>query len=248
MIKQRTLKNVIRATGVGIHSGEKVFMTLRPAAPDTGIVFRRTDLSPPVELFARAENVGDTSMSTTLTNGSVRVATIEHLLSAMAGLGIDNAYIDLTAPEVPIMDGSAGPYVFLIQSAGIEEQNAAKRFVRIKKPILVEDGDNLAGYGSLYHNQTYWNRHVAEIRILVSSPYRNHGIGKKLARELTQLAKERRLAKVIAYMTVDNLSARRVLEDMGFRPEAILADWVKTRDERTHDLLIMSTSLNELMS
>lgn len=114
--------------------------------------------------------------------------------------------------------------------------------------ILVEDGDNLAGYGSLYHNQTYWNRHVAEIRILVSSPYRNHGIGKKLARELTQLAKERRLAKVIAYMTVDNLSARHVLEDMGFRPEAILADWVKTRDERTHDLLIMSTSLNELLS
>lgn len=146
MIKQRTLKNVIRATGVGIHSGEKVFMTLRPAAPDTGIVFRRTDLSPPVELFARAENVGDTSMSTTLTNGSVRVATIEHLLSAMAGLGIDNAYIDLTAPEVPIMDGSAGPYVFLIQSAGIEEQNAAKRFVRIKKPILVEDGDKWARF------------------------------------------------------------------------------------------------------
>ncbi|MFW5696770.1 MAG: N-acetyltransferase family protein [Phototrophicaceae bacterium] len=114
--------------------------------------------------------------------------------------------------------------------------------------ILVEDGDNLVGYGSLYHNRVYWNRHVAEVRILVSSPYRNHGIGKKLARELTQLAKERRLAKVIAYMTVDNLSARHVMEDMGFRPEAILADWVKTRDERTHDLLIMSTSLNELLS
>lgn len=114
--------------------------------------------------------------------------------------------------------------------------------------ILVEDGGNMAGYGTLYYNHVYWNRHLAEVRILVSSPYRNHGIGKKLARELTQLAKERRLAKVIAYMTVDNLSARHVMEGMGFRPEAILADWVKTRDERTHDLLIMSTSLNELLS
>jgi UDP-3-O-[3-hydroxymyristoyl] N-acetylglucosamine deacetylase len=146
MIKQRTLKNVIRATGVGIHSGQKVFMTLRPAAPDTGIVFRRVDFAQPVEIVARAEHVGDTSLSTTLTRGSVRIMTVEHLLSAMAGLGIDNAYVDLSAPEVPIMDGSAGPYVFLIQSAGIEEQNAAKRFIRIKKPIRVEDGDKWARF------------------------------------------------------------------------------------------------------
>jgi UDP-3-O-[3-hydroxymyristoyl] N-acetylglucosamine deacetylase len=146
MIKQRTLKNVIRATGVGIHSGEKVFMTLRPAAPDSGIVFRRVDFAQPIEIHARAENVGDTSLSTTLTKGDVRIMTVEHLLSAMAGLGIDNAYVDLSAPEVPIMDGSAGPYVFLIQSAGIEEQNAAKRFIRIKKPIRVEEGDKWARF------------------------------------------------------------------------------------------------------
>jgi UDP-3-O-[3-hydroxymyristoyl] N-acetylglucosamine deacetylase len=146
MIKQRTLKNVIRATGVGIHSGEKVFLTLRPAAPDSGIIFRRVDFAQPIEILARAEHVGDTSLSTTLTKGDVRIMTVEHLLSALAGLGIDNAYVDLSAPEVPIMDGSAGPYVFLIQSAGIEEQNAAKRFIRIKKPIRVEDGDKWARF------------------------------------------------------------------------------------------------------
>ncbi|BBD80953.1 UDP-3-O-acyl-N-acetylglucosamine deacetylase [Aerosticca soli] len=146
MIKQRTLKNVIRATGVGLHTGDKVYMTLRPAAPNTGIVFRRVDLTPPVELKARPDNVGDTRLSTTLVNGDVRVATVEHLLSAMAGLGIDNAYVDLSAPEVPIMDGSAGPFVFLLQSAGIEEQNAAKRFIRIKKPVKVQDGDKWARF------------------------------------------------------------------------------------------------------
>ena len=146
MIRQRTLKNVIRATGVGIHTGEKVYMTLRPAAVNTGIVFRRVDLPHPVELRACAEQVGDTSLSTTLVRDGVRVATVEHLLSAMAGLGIDNAYVDLSAPEVPIMDGSAGPFVFLIQSAGIEEQEAAKRFIRIKKSVTVRDGDKWARF------------------------------------------------------------------------------------------------------
>ncbi len=141
MIKQRTLKNVIRATGVGLHTGEKVYLTLRPAAADTGIIFRRIDLSEPVEIPAIPENVGDTTLSTTLIKDGVRVSTVEHLLSALAGLGIDNAYIDLNAAEVPIMDGSAGPFVFLIQSAGIQEQNAPKRFIRIKKTVVVEDGD-----------------------------------------------------------------------------------------------------------
>jgi len=141
VIKQRTLKNVIRATGVGLHTGEKVYLTLRPAAVETGIVFRRVDLDPPVEIEAKAQNVGDTTLSTTLCNGEVRVSTVEHLLSALAGMGIDNAYIDLNAAEVPIMDGSAGPFVFLIQSAGIAEQNAAKKFIRIKRNITVEDGD-----------------------------------------------------------------------------------------------------------
>src|SRR5487761_2742375 len=146
MIRQRTLKNVIRATGVGLHTGEKVYMTLRPAAVDTGIVFRRVDLDQPVEIRSCCENVGDTRLSTTLVKGDVRIATIEHLLSAIAGLGIDNAYVDLSAPEVPIMDGSAGPFVFLLQSAGIEEQAAPKRFVRIKKPIIVRDGDKWARF------------------------------------------------------------------------------------------------------
>jgi len=141
MIRQRTLKNVIRATGVGLHTGEKVYLTLRPAPVDTGVVFRRIDLEPPVELRANAENVGDTTLSSTLVDGDIRISTVEHLLSAMAGLGIDNAYVDLSAAEVPIMDGSAGPFVFLIQSAGIVEQEAPKRFIRIKKPVRVEEDD-----------------------------------------------------------------------------------------------------------
>ena len=145
MIRQRTLSNVIRATGVGLHSGEKVYLTLRPAAPNSGIVFRRIDLAEPVEIPARVENVGETHLCTTLVSkGGIRVSTVEHLLSAMAGLGIDNAYVDLSAAEVPIMDGSAGPLVFLLQSAGIEEQSAPKRFLRIRRKVRVEDGDKWA--------------------------------------------------------------------------------------------------------
>src|SRR5690554_4235704 len=141
MLKQRTLKNVIRATGVGLHTGEKVYLTLRPAPADTGIVFVRTDLEPRVEIPARAELVGDTTLSTNLILDGVRVSTVEHLMSAMSGLGVDNAYVEISAPEVPIMDGSAGPFVFLIQSAGLEEQDALKRFLRVLKPIRLEDGD-----------------------------------------------------------------------------------------------------------
>ena len=144
MIKQRTLKNVIRATGVGLHTGKKVYLTLRPAAAGTGIVFRRTDLDPPVSIPACPENVGDTKLSTTLVKGDVRISTVEHLLSALAGFGVDNACIDLSADEVPIMDGSAGPFVFLIQSAGIEEQNFPKRFLRITRTVRVEDDDKWA--------------------------------------------------------------------------------------------------------
>jgi UDP-3-O-[3-hydroxymyristoyl] N-acetylglucosamine deacetylase len=141
MLKQRTFKNIIRATGVGLHTGQKVYLTLRPAPVNTGIIFVRTDLATREEIPAKAHFVGDTTLSTTLIKGDVRVATIEHLMSAMSGLGIDNAYIEVSAPEVPIMDGSAGPFVFLIQSAGIEEQDAAKQFIRILKPIYLEDGD-----------------------------------------------------------------------------------------------------------
>ena len=146
MIKQRTLKNAIRATGVGLHTGQKVYLTLLPAPVDSGIVFRRVDLDPVVEIQAKAENVGDTMLSTTLMNGETRVSTVEHLLSAMAGMGIDNAIIEVSAAEVPIMDGSAGPFVFLIQSAGIQEQAAPKKFIRIKKPVVVEEGDKIARF------------------------------------------------------------------------------------------------------
>jgi len=132
---------MIRATGVGLHTGEKVYLTLRPAAPNTGIVFRRIDLPHPVEIKAEPYAVGDTRLSSCLEKGGVRVSTVEHLMSAFAGLGVDNAYVDITAPEVPIMDGSAGPFVFLLQSAGIEEQSAAKQFIRILKPVEVKEGD-----------------------------------------------------------------------------------------------------------
>ncbi len=146
MIRQRTLKNSIRATGVGLHTGEKVYLTLRPAAPNTGIIFRRVDLAEPVEIRAHPENVGDTKLSTCLIQDGVRVSTVEHVLSAMAGLGIDNAYVDLSAPEVPIMDGSAGPFVFLIRSAGIQEQEARKTFIRIKRPVRVEEDDKWVAF------------------------------------------------------------------------------------------------------
>jgi UDP-3-O-[3-hydroxymyristoyl] N-acetylglucosamine deacetylase len=146
MLKQRTLKNSIRATGVGLHTGKKVLMVLRPAPANAGISFVRTDLDTPVEVRAYAENVTETTLGTTLSQGDVKVSTVEHLMSAFAGLGIDNAVVELSSGEVPIMDGSAGPFVFLLQSAGIEEQNAPKRFVRILESVKVEDGDKWARF------------------------------------------------------------------------------------------------------
>jgi UDP-3-O-[3-hydroxymyristoyl] N-acetylglucosamine deacetylase len=144
VIRQRTLQNVIRATGVGIHSGRKASLALRPAPVNTGIVFRRVDLDPVVEIPAHATHVGDTRFCTTLTRDDVRIGTVEHLMSALAGLGIDNAYIDVNAPEIPIMDGSAGPFVFLLQSAGIAEQKAAKRFLRVTRRVALEIDDKWA--------------------------------------------------------------------------------------------------------
>lgn len=146
MAQQRTLQNTIRATGVGLHSGEKVYLTLRPAPVDTGIVFRRVDLQPVVEIAARADYVSETVLCTGLSHDGGKAMTVEHLMSALAGLGVDNIYIDLSAPEVPIMDGSSGPFVFLLQSAGIVEQNAPKRFIRILKPVEVRDGDKTARF------------------------------------------------------------------------------------------------------
>ncbi len=144
MIRQRTLKSLTRATGVGLHTGKKIRMVLRPAQPDTGIVFRRIDLEPVADLRANAESVGETRLSSCLVKGEARVYTVEHLMSALSGLGIDNVFVDLDGPEVPIMDGSAAPFAFLIQAAGIEEQAAPKRFIRIKKRVEVADGDKWA--------------------------------------------------------------------------------------------------------
>lgn len=140
-MKQRTLKEAVRATGIGLHGGEKVYMTLRPAPANSGIVFRRLDLPEPIDIPANALNVTETMLGTTLEHRNAKVGTVEHLLAAMAGLGIDNAFVELTAAEVPIMDGSAAPFVFLLQTAGIEEQNAPKRFIRVLKRIEVTDGD-----------------------------------------------------------------------------------------------------------
>ena len=144
MLKQRTLQESIKSTGVGLHSGNKVMMMLSPAPADTGIVFRRTDLSPVRDIPARADWVDETSLSTNLGSGEARVATVEHLLSAFCGLGVDNAYIDIDSPEVPIMDGSAGPFIYLLQTAGILEQTAAKKFIRVTEDITVRDGDKTA--------------------------------------------------------------------------------------------------------
>ena len=149
MLKQRTLKAQVSTTGVGLHTGDKVRLVIRPAAVNTGIVFRRIDLATPVDLPARAAMVRDTRMSSCLIadgpDGEVRVSTVEHLMSALCGLGVDNAYIDVSAPEIPILDGSAASFVYLIQSAGIEEQAAAKRFLRVKKAIEVREGDAVTG-------------------------------------------------------------------------------------------------------
>jgi UDP-3-O-[3-hydroxymyristoyl] N-acetylglucosamine deacetylase len=144
MLKQRTLKSLVRATGVGLHSGTKVTLVLRPAAPGTGIVFRRVDLTPPIELKADPYGVGDTRMASCLEKDGAKLGTVEHLMSALAGMGIDNLYVDVDAEEIPIMDGSAAPFVFLLQSAGIVEQEAPKRFLRVKKIVEVRDGDKWA--------------------------------------------------------------------------------------------------------
>jgi UDP-3-O-[3-hydroxymyristoyl] N-acetylglucosamine deacetylase len=173
MLRQRTLKTAIRATGVGLHTGEKVYMTLRPAPENAGINFRRVDLDEPVDIPADPELVGETMLGTTLVKDGVKVATVEHLMSALAGLGIDNINIDLSAPEVPIMDGSAGPFVFLLQSAGIEEQNAAKRFLRIKKKIRVEDDDKWA-------ELTPFNGYKVNFEIAF-----NHPVFNKLSRKMS---------------------------------------------------------------
>ncbi len=205
MLRQRTLKTAIRATGVGLHTGEKVYMTLRPAAENAGITFRRVDLDQPVDIPADARLVGETMLGTTLVHEGVKVATVEHLMSAAAGLGIDNLHVDLSAPEVPIMDGSAGPFVFLLQSAGIEEQNAAKKFVRIKKKVRIEEDDKWAEF-------TPFNGFKVNFRIAF-----NHPVFNKLSQEAsidfssTSFLKEVSRARTFCFLRdVEALRARNL--------------------------------------
>ncbi|MDD5174998.1 MAG: UDP-3-O-acyl-N-acetylglucosamine deacetylase [Sterolibacterium sp.] len=190
MLKQRTLKTLIRATGVGLHSGVRVTIVLRPAAPDTGIVFRRIDLDPPVDLKADPLLVGDTRLASCLELDGVKIATVEHLMSALAGLGIDNLYIDVDANELPIMDGSAAPFAFLLQSAGIEEQNAPKRFLRVKKTVEVKDGDKwarLAPYDgfSLSFSIVFAHPAVAQSGTSVSIDFAENSYLREVARART---------------------------------------------------------------
>ena len=205
MLRQRTIKTAIRATGVGLHTGKKVYMTLRPAAENSGIIFRRVDLDEPVDIPADPRRVGETMLGTTLIKDGVKVATVEHLMSALAGLGIDNLHVDLSAPEVPIMDGSAGPFVFLLQSAGIEEQNSAKKFIRIKKKIRVEEDDKWAEF-------TPFNGFKVNFRISF-----NHPVFNKLSQHAsidfssTSFLKEVSRARTFCFLRdVETLRARNL--------------------------------------
>lgn len=190
MIKQRTLKTIVTATGVGLHGGQKVTLSLRPAAPDTGIVFRRVDLEPPVDLPASPYSVVDTRMCSGLQQGEAKVGTVEHLMSALAGLGIDNAWVDVDAPEIPILDGSAGPFVFLIQSAGIVEQPAPKRFLRVLKEVEFREGDKwvrLAPYDGFRLDFSIVFNHPAIERTgtQVSIDFARHAYSRDVARART---------------------------------------------------------------
>jgi len=225
VIKQRTLKNVIRATGVGLHTGEKVYLTLRPAAADTGIIFRRVDLDVPVEIKACPENVGETLLSTTLVKDDVKISTVEHLLSALAGLGIDNAYVDLSAPEVPIMDGSAGPFVFLIQSAGIEEQNAPKRFIRIKRTVLVKDGDKWARFDP-------FEGFKVEFSIDFDHPvFKSHNQWAAVDFSTTSFVKEISRARTFGFMRDIELLRQRQLARGGSLDNAVVMDDYRVLNE-----------------
>jgi UDP-3-O-[3-hydroxymyristoyl] N-acetylglucosamine deacetylase len=225
MLNQRTLKNTIRATGVGLHTGKKVLMTLRPAAPNTGIVFRRVDLDEPVDIEARAENVGDTVLGTTLVKGAVRVATVEHLLSAFAGLGIDNAFVEVSAAEVPIMDGSAGPFVFLLQSAGIEEQGVLKRFVRIRESLEVRDGDKWARFAP-------YNGFKVNFEIEFDHPlFRKHAQKAEMDFSTTSFLREVSRARTFGFMRdLETLRARNLALG-GTMDNAIVLDEFRVLNE-----------------
>lgn len=226
MIRQRTLKNVIRATGVGLHTGEKVYLTLRPAPADSGIVFRRVDFDEPRVIAADPFHVGDTVLNTTLLHDDVRVSTVEHLLSAMAGLGIDNACVDLSAAEVPIMDGSAGPFVFLIQSAGIVEQDAPKKFIRIREPVRVE------GEGGKYARFEPYNGFKVSFRIEFDHPLFN-GSCQQAAIDFstTSFVKEISRARTFGFMKDIEAMRARNLALGGSLDNAIVIDDYRVLNE-----------------
>ena len=224
-MKQRTLKESVKATGIGLHSGAKVYMTLRPAPPNSGITFRRIDLDVPVDIPASALKVSQTTLGTTLENQGAKVATVEHLLSALAGLGIDNVFVDLTAPEVPIMDGSAAPFVFLLQSAGIEEQNSLKRFIRIKKTIEVGDGEKWA-------RLTPHNGFRINFEIDFDHPVlRKHRQSARLDFSTTSFVKEISRARTFGFLTDIETLRKRDLTLGGSIDNAVVMDEYRVLNE-----------------
>ena len=224
-MKQRTLKESVRATGIGLHSGAKVYMTLRPAPPNSGITFRRIDLDTPVDIPADALKVTGTTLGTTLEHQQAKVATVEHLLSALAGLGVDNAFVDLTAPEVPIMDGSAAPFVFLLQSAGIEEQNAPKRFIRIRKPVEVRDGEKWA-------RLTPYNGFKVNLEIDFDHPVlKKHKQSASLEFSTTSFLKEISRARTFGFLTDIESLRERDLTLGGSIDNAVVMDEYRVLNE-----------------
>ncbi|MCH2668557.1 MAG: UDP-3-O-acyl-N-acetylglucosamine deacetylase, partial [Gammaproteobacteria bacterium] len=224
-MKQRTLKESVKATGIGLHSGAKVYMTLRPAPPNSGITFRRIDLDVPVDIPASALKVSQTTLGTTLENQGAKVATVEHLLSALAGLGIDNVFVDLTAPEVPIMDGSAAPFIFLLQSAGIEEQSSLKRFIRIKKTIEVVDGEKWA-------RLTPHNGFRINLEIDFDHPVlRKHRQSARLDFSTTSFVKEISRARTFGFLTDIETLRKRDLTLGGSIDNAVVMDEYRVLNE-----------------
>jgi len=234
-IRQKTLKNVIRATGVGLHTGEKIYLTLRPAPADTGIVFVRVDVEPSVEIPALTDYVAETTLATTIAVDGYRVSTVEHLMSAFSGLGIDNAYVEVSGPEMPIMDGSAATFVFLIQSAGIEEQPALKKFIRIKKAVSVGDEESASSYGQsasirpndgfkVSHTIVYDNAVIKEQQASVD--FSSTSFVKEVSRARTfglmqefEHLRERNLAQGGSLDNADVVDEYRILNDDGLRHE-----------------------------
>lgn len=224
-MKQRTLKESVKATGIGLHSGAKVYMTLRPAPPNSGITFRRIDLDVPVDIPASALKVSQTTLGTTLENQGAKVATVEHLLSALAGLGIDNVFVDLTAPEVPIMDGSAAPFIFLLQSAGIEEQSSLKRFIRIKKTIEVADGEKWA-------RLTPYNGFRVNLEIDFDHPVlRKHRQSARLDFSSTSFVKEISRARTFGFLTDIETLRKKDLTLGGSIDNAVVMDEYRVLNE-----------------